>query len=411
MKCRLCAADTNDVVLDLLHQPPSNAYLSSTDLENIEQYAPLKVYRCSKCELLQLPAHFAADRLFNEDYAYFSSTSTSWLHHAKSYADAMITRFKLTSKSKVYEVASNDGYLLQYFKEKSIPCLGIEPTRKTAEAAIAKGIPTKIAFLTTQYATELVAEHGKADLIAANNVLAHVPDINDFVGGFKILMATDGVATFEFPHVLKLVQGNQFDTIYHEHFSYLCLTSVKRLLEQNGLRAFDVDEIKTHGGSLRVYVCHTESAKHTTTMNVSDLLKAEQNAGIHTREFYADLAKNAMSVKLDLISFLVEQKRLNRRVAAFGAAAKGNTLFNFCGISGDLVEFVCDSALAKQGKFMPGSHLPILPPEALYSRRPDFIIILPWNIASEIEKAHASVATWGAKFLTVIPVLRVLNTK
>lgn len=409
MKCRLCAAETNDVVLDLLHQPPSNAYLRSTDLENAEHYAPLKVYRCSNCELLQLPAHFAADHLFSEDYAYFSSTSTSWLRHAQIYVEAMVKRFELTSASKVYEVASNDGYLLQYFKEKSIPCLGIEPTRRTAEAAIAKGIPTEISFLTSHFATELVAKHGKADLIAANNVLAHVPDINDFVGAFKILLSAEGVATFEFPHLLKLVQGNQFDTIYHEHFSYLCLTSVKRLLEQNGLRAFDVEEVKTHGGSLRVFVCHADNSKHTTTVNVADLLKVEQNAGIHSKEFYADLAKSAMNVKLDLISFLIEQKRLNKRVAAFGAAAKGNTLLNYCGISSDLVDFICDSAPSKQGKFMPGSHIPILPPHALREKKPDYVLILPWNLKSEIMSAHEYIREWGAKFVVAIPRLEVLT--
>jgi SAM-dependent methyltransferase len=408
MKCRLCAAETNDVVLDLLHQPPSNAYLNLADLEKPEHYAPLKVYRCSNCELLQLPAHFAADHLFSEDYAYFSSTSTSWLQQAKTYADAMVKRFALTATSKVYEVASNDGYLLQYFKEKSIPCLGIEPTRRTAEAAIAKGIPTKISFLTTQFATEIVSECGKADLIAANNVLAHVPDINDFVAGFKILLAPDGVITFEFPHLLKLVQGNQFDTIYHEHFSYLLLTSVSRLLHQNGLRAFDVEELPTHGGSLRVFVCHAENSSHATSSNVTNLLETEQRAGIHSDVFYADLAKNALAVKLDLITFLVEQKRLNKRVAAFGAAAKGNTLLNYCGVSSDLVEFVCDSAASKQGRFMPGSHIPILPPSALRDKAPDYVLILPWNLKAEITSAHPYIKEWGGQFAVAIPQLSVI---
>lgn len=406
MKCRHCHAPLSHVLIDLGHQPASNAYLTPANLERAEMYAPLKTFVCGSCWLVQIPAQHRADELFTADYAYFSSISSSWVDHARRYVDAMVARFDLGANSLVGEIASNDGYLLQFVKAAGIPCLGIEPTASTAAASRAKGIETLEVFFGQESGAQLAAERRPADLIAANNVLAHVPDINDFVAGFTAWLAPEGVATFEFPHLLQLVDGVQFDTIYHEHYSYLSLTAVARIFASQGLRVFDVAEIPTHGGSLRVFACK-QSASHAATSAAAAMLEREKAAGLLDYPYYARLKDQAERVKLDLLAFLLEQKRAGRTVAAYGAAAKGNTLLNYCGVKPDLVSFVCDAAPSKQGRYMPGSRIPILPPSALAERKPDVVLILPWNIKAEIEASLTYMREWGGRFAVAIPELKV----
>lgn len=403
MKCRHCEASLDHAVIDLGHQPPSNAYLTAADLERLEVHAPLKVFVCTSCWLVQLPEHHSADVHFGADYAYFSSVSSTWVAHAKTYMDAMAARFGLTGDSFVVEVASNDGYLLQFAKERGIRCLGIEPTASTAAAAREKGIESLEEFFGEDLGRRLARERGPADLSAANNVLAHVPDINDFAAGFRELLAPEGVATFEFPHLMRLVDGVQFDTIYHEHYSYLSLQVVARICEMQGLRVFDVEELPTHGGSLRVFACRSDATRHPRTNRVEALIEAERSAGLETLGYYAELQPRADKVKLDLLAFLVDQKRAGKSVAAYGAAAKGNTLLNFAGVKAGLVDFVCDAAASKQGRYLPASHVPILAPEALKERRPDYVLILPWNIRAEIEAQHSCIREWGGKFVVAVP--------
>lgn len=395
MKCRHCLAPLKRVLIDLGHQPASNAYISYERLETTEVYAPLKTYVCESCWLVQLPSFHRSDELFTPDYAYFSSVSPGWLDHARRYVSAMIDRFALTAQDWVVEVASNDGYLLQFVEKAGIRCTGIEPTASTAAASRALGIETLERFFGVELARELVAERGHASLTTANNVLAHVPDINDFVEGFAILLAPDGVSTFEFPHVVNLIDQCQFDTIYHEHYSYLSLTAVQSIFAEKGLRVFDVERVPTHGGSLRIFVCHDSAARHNQQSAVADLLAAEASAGITGWEYYATLSDRALRVKLDLLEFLVAQKKAGKVVAAYGAAAKGNTLLNYAGVDADLVDFVCDAAPSKQGKYMPGSHIPILSPAELYERKPDLVLILPWNLRDEIMRQHSAIADWG----------------
>jgi len=408
VKCRHCKAPLEHGLVDLGHQPPSNAYLSAADLEQPEVHAPLKVYVCTTCWLVQLPAHHAADTHFSADYAYFSSVSSSWVVHAEAYINAMVQRFGLVDDSFVVEVASNDGYLLQFARARGIRCLGIEPTASTAASAREKGIESLEEFFGEALGRRLAAERGPADLMAANNVLAHVPDIDDFVAGFREMLAPEGVATFEFPHLMKLIDGDQFDTIYHEHYSYLSLVTVERIFTTQGLRVFDVEELPTHGGSLRVFACRREAATHQRADRVDKLIAAETAAGLQTLAYYKRLQARADAVKLDLLAFLVEQRKAGRHVAAYGAAAKGNTLLNYAGVKPDLVEFACDAAPSKQGRFLPGSHIPVLAPEALKERRPDFVLILPWNIRAEIEAQHSYIAEWGGKFVVAVPQLEVL---
>jgi len=400
-KCRHCDAPLEQVVIDLGHQPASNAYL--TPLEESEVYAPLKTFVCHTCWLVQLPSFHASHELFTPDYAYFSSVSSSWLDHSKRYVDAMVARFGLTTDDWVVEIASNDGYLLQYVQQAGIRCTGIEPTASTAAAAREKGIESIEEFFGVEFAQKLVAERGHASLTAANNVLAHVPDINDFVGGFAVLLAPDGVSTFEFPHLVNLIEKCQFDTIYHEHYSYLSLTAVKRIVESQGLRVFDVEQIPTHGGSLRVFVCR-QDAKHQTMPAVADMLGLEETAGVKTSEYYATLAPRALKIKLDLVDFLVAQKRAGKSVAAYGAAAKGNTLLNYAGV----LDFVCDAAPSKQGQFLPGSHAPIVPPAMLAEAKPDFVVILPWNLRNEIVADHGYIRDWGGRFVVAVPELETI---
>lgn len=408
MKCRHCHADISHVFADLGHQPPSNAYLSEQALTEAEVTYPLKVYTCGQCRLVQVPSHTGAADLFTPEYAYFSSVSQSWLAHARSYVDMMTTRFSLGPDSFVVELASNDGYLLQYVKAGGIPCLGIEPTHSTAVAAREKGIETCEEFFGVALGQRLKAQRRPASVIAGNNVLAHVPDINDFVGGIKELLAEDGVATLEFPHLLRLVEDVQFDTIYHEHFSYLSLYSVSRIFEAAGLTIFDVDQLPTHGGSLRIYAKHKDSAAHLLSPNVAAVMTAEQQAGIESDAFYTGLQARAEKVKNDLLDFLIKCKNDGKRVAAYGAAAKGNTLLNFAGVRPDLLPFVCDAAASKQGKFMPGSHIPILDPTALAEFKPDFVVILPWNIKDEVIQSQSHALAEGGQFVIAVPQLTLI---
>jgi hypothetical protein len=405
--CRHCNAPLDLVLIDLGRQPASNAYLTAEQLQHSEATAPLKVFVCTQCWLVQLPAHHQSDELFTPDYAYFSSVSSSWLAHAQQYAQAMTARFGLGAQSWVVEVASNDGYLLRNFKAAGIPCTGIEPTTSTAQAARAQGIESIERFFGVELARELVATRGHANLMAANNVLAHVPDINDFIAGFAILLGESGVATFEFPHLKNLVDLCQFDTIYHEHYSYLSLTAVRTMFAAQGLRVFDVEKIATHGGSLRVFACR-EAAPHETSDRVSALIAEEEAAGMTSPAYYRSLAPRAEAIRRDLVDFLVAQQRAGKSVAAYGAAAKGNTLLNFAGVRADLLSFVCDAAPSKQGRFLPGSHIPILPPAALAERKPDFVLILPWNLRSEIMAEQSAIADWGGHFVVAVPKLEIL---
>ncbi len=348
-----------------------------------------------------------ADELFDADYAYFSAFSSSWLAHTERYVADMAERFSLNGESLVVEVAANDGYLLQYVKARSIPCIGIEPTASTANAARARGIDIVEKFFGVDLARQLVAEGKQADLTVANNVLAHVPDINDFVAGFASLLKPDGVATFEFPHLLNLIELNQFDTIYHEHFSYLSLTAVQHIFTANGLMVFDVQELPTHGGSLRVFAQRSDSGSQPLSDRVNQLLQKEESTGIATAGYYAGFQHRAEKVKNDLLTFLIEAKRQGKSVAAYGAAAKGNTLMNFAGIRPDLIRFVVDKNPAKQGKFMPGSRIPIVSEEHLRNERPDYVVILPWNLRDEITKQLAYIDEWGGAFVTAVPELTV----
>jgi SAM-dependent methyltransferase len=395
--------------VDLGSAPPSNAYLTKRTLHAPEKYYPLRVLVCTECWLVQTEDYAGADELFSADYAYFSSFSSTWLKHAEQYVTDMTERFTLNEYSHIVEVAANDGYLLQYAKARGIPCLGIEPTTSTADAARAKGIAIVEDFFGVQLAQQLVAQGKQADLTAANNVLAHVPDINDFVGGFATILKPAGVSTFEFPHLLRLVTENQFDTIYHEHYSYLSLTVVKRIFEQNGLSIFDVEELPTHGGSLRVYAQRKDSGTREIGNNVEKLLEREEVAGMNRPAFYAGFQVKANKVKNDLLVFLIEAQRAGKSVAGYGAAAKGNTLMNYAGIKPDLLSYVCDASPSKQGKYLPGTRIPVLSPEVLRERRPDYVLILPWNIVDEVICQHIYVQEWGGRFVVSVPELRVLD--
>ncbi len=406
MKCRHCQSELKLTLVDLGSAPPSNAYLTVEKLPEPEQWFPLRVLVCEACWLVQTEDFARADELFDADYAYFSAFSSSWLAHSERYVADMAERFSLNGESLVVEVAANDGYLLQYVKERRIPCIGIEPTASTANAARAKGIDIVEEFFGVNLARQLVAEGKQADLTVANNVLAHVPDINDFVAGFTTLLKPDGVATFEFPHLFNLIELNQFDTIYHEHFSYLSLTAVQHIFAVNGLMVFDVQELPTHGGSLRVFAQRSDSGSQPLSDRVNRLLQKEDRAGIASAGYYTNLQYRAEKVKDDLVTFLIEAKRQGQSVAAYGAAAKGNTLMNFAGIHPDLIHFVVDKNPAKQGKYMPGSRIPIVGEERLHEERPDYVVILPWNLREEIMQQLSYVKEWGGKFVTAVPDLK-----
>jgi SAM-dependent methyltransferase len=389
--------------LDLGSAPPSNAYLKPQDLQAPETWYPLRLLVCETCWLVQTEDHAGREQLFSDDYAYFSSYSSSWLAHAKTYVQAMRDRLALNAQSCVVEVAANDGYLLQYVREMGVPCYGIEPTASTAAAARAKDIEIVERFFGVTLARELAVQGRQADLMAANNVLAHVPDINDFVAGFALLLKPQGVATFEFPHLLRMVQENQFDTAYHEHYSYLSLTAVQRIFAANGLQVFDVEELPTHGGSLRVYAQRSDAGHRPVTAAVAALLACEQAAGMTTPGFYAGFQREAERVKRELLEFLLQAKREGLKVGAYGAAAKGNTLLNFAGVRPDLLPYVVDLNPAKQGRYMPGSRIPIVDEAHLRQDRPDRVLILPWNLRKEITAQLAHVGDWGGRFLVAIP--------
>ena len=407
MKCRHCDSPLEHIFIDLGFAPPSNAYLSCEDLTKPEKYYPLKIKVCDQCWLVQTEDYTQADELFSSDYAYFSSTSTGWLIHAASYAEKMTKQLNLTNDSLVIEVASNDGYLLKNFVAAGIPCLGIEPTASTAAAAEKLGIPVMREFFGEQLGKQLATSGKQADLIAGNNVYAHVPDINDFTRGLKAALKPGGTITLEFPHLMRLIERTQFDTVYHEHFSYLSLYTVERIFKAAGLSVWNIEELPTHGGSLRIYGCHAEDGREITPV-VSAMLAEEAQRGLQTLATYQYFQAKADRVKDDLLTFLIKQKRAGRRVAAYGAAAKGNTLLNYAGVKPDLLPFVCDAATAKQGKFMPGSHIPILAPAALDENRPDYLVILPWNIAAEVKQQNVRLAELGTKFVTAVPKLEVV---
>ena len=406
MKCRHCKTELQREFLNLGFQPPSNAYLKKEDLSRSEVYFPLRLSVCDQCWLVQTEDYTAADDVFTGDYAYFSSTSKGWLAHARAYCDDVTKRFDLTPASFVVEVASNDGYLLKNFVSDGVPCLGIEPTQSTADAAEAEGVPTLRKFFGSNLAHQLVAEGRSADLIAGNNVYAHVPDINDFTSGLATLLKPQGVITLEFPHLMRLVEFGQFDTVYHEHFSYLSLLSVERIFAAHGLRIFDVEELATHGGSLRVFGC-LDQANFSTKPSVQTLLAEEKSRGMNTAAFYDGFQFRAETIKNGLLNFLLECKANSKSVAAYGAAAKGNTILNFAGVKPDLLPFVCDAAAAKQGKFLPGSHIPILPPDVLFETCPDYIVILPWNIADEVRSQLVALERQGTRFVTAVPNLEI----
>lgn len=409
MQCRFCKTELDHVFIDLVNSPASNSFLTREQLNEPEAFYPLKVYTCHKCFLVQVDEYKKSDAIFDSNYVYFSSYSSSWLKHAKAYTEMMIDRFGYNSDSLVIEVASNDGYLLQYFKEKDIPVMGIEPTANTAEVAIGKGIKTVIEFFGAELADRFANTWDvKADLLLGNNVLAHVPDIVDFVLGMKFILKEKGVVTMEFPHLMQLVDNNQFDTIYHEHFSYLSLFTVKQIFESQGLEIFDVDEIPTHGGSLRIYAKHIEDDSKAVSGKVEKLLQKEIAKGINTLAYYDHFQEKALKVKLDLTAFLVEQKRAGKTVAAYGAAAKGNTLLNYCGIKNDLIAFVVDANPHKQDKFLPASHIPVVNDQYLKEAKPDMVIILPWNLKEEIMGQLSYIKDWGGRFVVPIPALQLL---
>lgn len=407
MKCRHCGTELVLPLIDLGCAPPSNAYLTEQTLRAPEKYFPLRVLVCTECWLAQTEDYAGADELFSADYAYFSSYSTTWLQHAERYVANMVERFELNAASQVIEIAANDGYLLQYVKAHNIPCLGVEPTTSTASAAREKGIEIVEDFFGIRLARDLVSQGKQADLTAANNVLAHVPDINDFVAGFSILLKPTGVATFEFPHLLRLVSENQFDTIYHEHYSYLSLTAVKRIFEHNGLSIFDVEELPTHGGSLRVYAQRADTGARETAPNVMALLAREAAAGMNTAEFYAGFQAKANQVKNDFLSFFLDAKRAGKTVAGYGAAAKGNTLLNYSGVRPDLLPYVVDRNPAKQDKFLPGCRIPIVAEAHLRRTRPDYVVILPWNLRGEVMEQLAYIREWGGQFVTAVPNIKI----
>lgn len=408
MKCRHCSSELSHTFLDLGFAPPSNAYLTKNDLTKPEKYYPLKVMVCNKCWLVQTIDYAQADELFNSEYAYFSSTSSSWLEHAKQYAERMAQEFSLNENSLVIEVASNDGYLLKNFVDKKIPCLGIEPTASTAKAAEALGIRVLHEFFGEQLGKKLAQNGHQADLIAGNNVYAHVPDINDFTLGLKAVLKSNGILTLEFPHLMRLIEFNQFDTIYHEHFSYLSLHTVSHIFKAAGLRIWNVEELSTHGGSLRVYGCHEDNSRQALPV-VKAILDKEKECGLQDLSVYSAFQEKADVIKDNFLEFLITQKKLGKKVAAYGAAAKGNTLLNYAGVKPDLLSFICDAATAKQNKFMPGSHIPILKPQALHEASVDYVVIFPWNLVEEVRLQNERLVVSGTQFVTAIPSLKFIQ--
>lgn len=407
MNCRFCQQELKYEMVDLGFSPPSNSFLTKAQLLLPEVYYPLKIMVCSKCLLVQVDEFARHDDIFNHDYAYFSSYATSWLQHCEAYAQKMITSMGLDSQNLVIEIASNDGYLLQYFKQAGIPVLGIEPTSNTAEVAIAKGIPTLVRFFGRETSGQLVSDEVKADLLIGNNVLAHVPDINDFVGGMAGLLAEGGIITMEFPHVLQLLEKNQFDTIYHEHFSYLSLMTVQQIFSSHGLGIFNVEELSTYGGSLRLYFCHASDLHERIMSSVEKLILKETAFGLKDMETYSKLQTQAEKIKDEFLHLLITLKKENKTVAAYGAAAKGNTLLNFCGVRKDLIQFIVDASPHKQNKYIPGMHIPVVDEQMIRAVRPEYVVILPWNLRDEIAQQLNYIRSLGGQFVTAIPEIKI----
>jgi hypothetical protein len=407
MKCRHCGSEHFAPFLDLGTAPPSNSYLHEADLAKPELWYPLVIRVCHECLLVQTEDFAGRETFFSDSYAYFSAFSDSWLKHAERYVDGMVRRFGLSRASRVVEVAANDGYLLQYVKARGIPCLGVEPTASTAAAARGRGIDIVAEFFGASLAESLAADDWSADLMAANNVLAHVPDINDFAKGFATLLKPDGVATFEFPHILNMMAECQFDTAYHEHFSYLSLLAVKRIFESNGLKIFDVETTPWHGGSLRVFACRSASAAHALSDSVNTVIDLERSAGLENPGAYAAMQDGALRIRDSLLEYLIDARRSGLKVVAYGAAAKGNTLLNFAGVKSDLIQAVADRNPAKQGLYMPGSRIAIVDEQALRALRPERVLILPWNLKDEIMRQLSYIGDWGGKFVTTVPMLQV----
>ena len=405
--CRCCGTELHDVFVDLGKSPLCERFLEADELNGMEPFFPLKVWVCGECFLVQLQEYVAPDEIFSH-YAYFSSFSTSWLDHAKRYVDMMCERFHLGPEHKVVEVASNDGYLLQNFVQRGIPCLGIDPAANVVKAAEEKGVRTLVRFFGEDTAVEVVKGEGNADLVLGNNVLAHVPDIQDFVKGLSILLGPEGVLTMEFPHLLRLIEGNQFDTIYHEHFSYLSLAVVQHIFAMHDLRVFDVQELGTHGGSLRVFACH-EPAAHAEQPAVKALLEVEDREGLTSLEAYAAFRERVIDTKNNLLEFLIQARREGKKVAAYGAPGKGNTLLNYCGIREDLIAYAVDRNPFKHGKFCPGTHIPIHPVEKVDEDKPDYLIILPWNLKDEIATQMAYIKEWGGRCVVPIPEVAIVE--
>jgi 2-polyprenyl-3-methyl-5-hydroxy-6-metoxy-1,4-benzoquinol methylase len=406
--CRFCSAPLHIKFADLGMSPISNDYITPKNIQAMEPFYPLQAYVCENCFLVQLIDFEQAEHIFSDDYAYFSSYSETWLRHAECYAQKMIVQEKLGPKSMVVEIASNDGYLLQFFKHAGITVLGVEPTANTAKVALVeRGVPSEIAFFGAETARRLVMQGVHADVITANNVMAHVPDINDFVSGFPILLKRGGVANVEFPHLLSQIENNQFDTIYHEHFSYLSFTVAQKIFAAHGMRVYDKEELKTHGGSLRLYICHAADGNRPDTPAVLEMLEREARAGLHDLETYRQFSQAIISVKCNLLKFLISARQEGKSVVGYGAPAKGNTLLNYCGIKTDLLEFTVDRSPHKVGKFLPGVRIPIMKPESIFDRRPDYLLILPWNIKDEIMDQMAAVRSWGCRFVTPIPRLEI----
>ena len=405
-KCRFCSAPLEHVFADLGMSPLANSYLTPEQANGMEPFYPLRALVCASCHLVQLEEYETPQHIFG-DYAYFSSYSTSWLEHSRRYVEQMVGRFGLDHSSHVVELASNDGYLLQYFHERGVPVLGIEPAANVAKVALQKGIPTLVEFFGVETAESLAAE-SHADLLLGNNVLAHVPDLNDFVGGMKILLRPGGVITMEFPHLLRLMEDNQWDTIYHEHFSYFSFGTVSRVFEAHGLRLFDVEELPTHGGSLRIYGAHADDADKEQTERARELLERERAAGFDDLETYTRYGERVQADKREILAFLIEQKGEGRRLAGYGAPAKGNTLLNYCGIGTDFLAYTCDLNPHKQDHLLPGSHIPIRAPDALREDRPDVVLILPWNLKDEIVEQLSFIREWGGRFAARAPELALL---
>ena len=412
MNCRFCRAPLSHKFAELVNSPLSNAFLTKEQLNESETYFPLTIYACTKCHLVQIDEYKNAREIFNGDYVYFSSYSTSWVAHAKRYVESMISRFGYNQDSLVVEIASNDGYLLQHFNNVGVPVLGVEPTTNTAQVAILKGIPTVTEYFTTAFAKQLVELGKTADLVLGNNVLAHVPDINDFVEGLKTVLKPTGVVTMEFPHLLRLVENCQFDTIYHEHYSYLSFTTVQKVFAAHGLEMFDVEEQTTHGGSLRIFAKHAADTSKQITSNVANMLKTEADAGMLTSEYYKAFQLQVNTIKNQFLKFLIECQEGGKKVIGYGAAAKGNTLINYAGLKGDdLIKFVVDAAPSKQGKYLPGSHIPVYDQQKIVEYKPDYVIIFPWNLKEEIITQHSYVYEWGGKFVVFVPKLEVYSPR